>query len=69
MKNKEEINIIYDENVEVSIQIKWEIEIYVENEFDPYGRWTISDLLIILVQERLWAQIAVDDHFAYADVR
>jgi len=53
MKKKREINIIYDENVEVSIQIKWEIEMYVENEIDPYGRWTISDLLIILVQERL----------------
>jgi hypothetical protein len=51
-KKKKEINIINDKNVEVLIWIKWEIQIYMENEIDPYGRWMISDLLIILTQER-----------------
>jgi hypothetical protein len=46
---KKGIYMIHDKNVEVSIRIKWEIEIYVENEIDPYDRWMISNLLIILV--------------------
>jgi hypothetical protein len=41
--------MIHDNNMEVSIWIKWEIKIYVENEIDPYDRWMISNLLIILV--------------------
>jgi hypothetical protein len=46
---KRGIYMIHDKNVEVSIRIKWEIKIYMKNEIDPYGRWTINNLLIILV--------------------
>jgi hypothetical protein len=46
---KKGIYMIHDNNMEVSIWIKWEIKIYVENEIDPYDRWMISNLLIILV--------------------
>jgi hypothetical protein len=32
---------------------EWKIEFYIEDEVDPYGKWTISDLLILVIQERL----------------
>jgi hypothetical protein len=30
---------------------KWKIKFYMKNEVDIYGKWTIDDLLILVLQE------------------
>jgi hypothetical protein len=32
---------------------EWKFKFYMEDEVDPYGKWMISDLLILMVQEKL----------------
>jgi len=49
----EVMTIIQGKNLEFSMRLNWEIKIYMENKIKLYGGWMITDILILLVQNRL----------------